>query len=194
MDPLALLVAEHRVIESALDALDDLAAAAARGSVDLGRLASIVEFLRGYADAIHHGKEEKILFLAVERCRETAGLVQPLSALRRDHDTARLLTDDLAACAALREPVTAAGRARLQRTALDYTALLRRHIATEDGRVFPAIAAGLPAAAMAGVLSAFTRFEAEHEASRTELCGRASGFAAGRSVRQSSAGTPKACQ
>jgi len=194
VDPLALLVAEHRVIESVLDALDDLAAAAARGSVDLGRLAGIVECLRGYADAIHHGKEEKILFPAVARCPEAANLVQPLSALRRDHETARLLTDDLAACAALRDPVTSAGRARLLRTALDYTALLRRHIATEDGRVFPAIAAALPVAAMAGVASAFTRFEAEHEARRTELCGRVSGLVARGSVRPSSAGTPNACQ
>jgi hemerythrin-like domain-containing protein len=170
MGPLGLLTAEHRVIETVLDTLDDLAAAAGRGeAADGERLAGSVAFLRGYADAIHHGKEERILFAAVERGRAPANLTQLLAGLRREHETARLLTDDLAAFAALPAPWSEADRVRIRRVAGEYTSLLRRHIAAEDGTVFPIIAAALSSAALRSVASAFERFEAAHAAQRDGL-------------------------
>ncbi|MBD3304209.1 hypothetical protein GF343_03620 [Candidatus Woesearchaeota archaeon] len=50
MKTIGILMAEHRVIEKMLSQIDEKP------------VGSIIEFFRIYADAIHHGKEEDILF------------------------------------------------------------------------------------------------------------------------------------
>ena len=59
-------MSEHRLIERTLDAL---AASPTRSACKAGddkeELQRFVTFIRGFADAHHHGKEEDILFAAM---------------------------------------------------------------------------------------------------------------------------------
>jgi hemerythrin-like domain-containing protein len=174
MDPIERMVAEHRVIEPVLDALAVLAAAIGAAGADRDEasdrrsLGDWVTFLRGYADALHHGKEESILFASLQRRSVPPALGPPLAAICRDHETARLLTGDLASLQR-RQPWTAVDRTRIHRTVVDYTSLLRRHIAAEDTAIFPAVAAALGRRGMAAVAKACERFEREHGQECVEL-------------------------
>jgi hemerythrin-like domain-containing protein len=183
MDPIALMVAEHRVIEKVLTVLAARTAAIEAEptgrdeAADRAFLADCVTFVRGYADALHHGKEEEILFAVLKRHGLPPDLGPPLAAICREHETARLLTGDLASMAK-KQSWTAADLKTIQRVAREYTSLLRRHIATEDQDVFPACAKALGRRGMADVEKACERFEkaqaqkrAELEALAAKLCG-----------------------
>ncbi|HRE89908.1 MAG TPA: hemerythrin domain-containing protein, partial [Myxococcota bacterium] len=67
-DPIALLMAEHRLFERLLDALDRWAdqLATADDTTALTRdLEHFTTLLADFVDAHHHGKEEDILFAAM---------------------------------------------------------------------------------------------------------------------------------
>ena len=177
MEPMALLMSEHRVIQSVLDALVAQGTAVNRGgAVDPTRLRDFVAFLRGYADAIHHGKEESILFAVLRQDSTPVPAAALISANCRDHETARLLTSDLGAHAR-RTSWTARDRDDLVRVVNEYASLLRRHIADEDQRLFPALAAVLGPEGMRRVAAAFEAFERDHALQRDELLALASRLA-----------------
>jgi hemerythrin-like domain-containing protein len=168
MDAVQLLVAEHRVIERVLDSLEALGElVASGGGVEPGSLQGYVRFLRDYADAIHHGKEEDILF-AVLRRQGCAGFEPVLQAVERDHGMGRNLVDDLRTAAG-RPAWTAEQRNRVARAATSFVSMLRHHIVNEDSYVFPKAVELLSEDAMKGVSAAFERFEAARNAQKREL-------------------------
>lgn len=170
MGPIERMVAEHRVIESVLDALAAYGAAIGRGeAVDRERLGGFVTFIRGYADAIHHGKEEQIVFAALRRHGVPPALAPRLSAILRDHETARLLTTDMDSIDKRAGPWSEKDRAELVRAVRDYVSLLRRHIRDEDKAVFPQTAAALPDKVMHKVAAACERFDADHAGACADL-------------------------
>lgn len=58
-----IMEAEHRLIESVVKALGGAAAAIEKGQhPDSHLLITAAEFLRTYADKLHHGKEEALFF------------------------------------------------------------------------------------------------------------------------------------
>ena len=65
--PTETLEAEHRIIEKILGAMarlvDVMETSQEASSADI---AAMVEFVRTFADGCHHGKEEKLLFPALE--------------------------------------------------------------------------------------------------------------------------------
>ncbi len=66
MDAIETLMNEHRTIEQVLDAMVGFAEEARRrGATEKEELARFVGFVREFADACHHGKEEDILFAAM---------------------------------------------------------------------------------------------------------------------------------
>lgn len=63
MLPVGPLMTEHRLIEKMIDIMRRQAGRIDEtGEVDAGSIDMIVDFIRTYADAVHHGKEEDILF------------------------------------------------------------------------------------------------------------------------------------
>ena len=178
MGPIEILVAEHRVIEKVLTTLSSMGAAASRGEcIDRGRLIDIVTFLRRYADAYHHGKEEKLLFPTIARGPATEHLWPPMAALKRDHEIGRLLVGDLASCAG-RGDWSERDRATFRRAAHDFVSLLRRHILDEDRTVFPAMAVVIAPEVMARLETAFAAFERDHAEERGNLLALAERLAA----------------
>jgi hemerythrin-like domain-containing protein len=113
-----LLMEEHEIILRALDVLE---AHAHRGKQPPPAL---LEFFKEFADAHHHGKEEEILFPALEEAGfpHDAG---PVGVMLHEHKQGRQLT------AALRDP------AQFADAALAYSAMLRAHIEKENQILFP---------------------------------------------------------
>ena len=118
MNTTRLLMEEHQIILRALDVLESYAT---RGKQPPPAL---IEFFSDFADAHHHGKEEEILFPALEEAGfpHDAG---PVGVMLHEHKQGRSLT------AALRDP------AQFTDAALVYAAMLRAHIEKENHILFP---------------------------------------------------------
>jgi hemerythrin-like domain-containing protein len=137
MEAIDTLMSEHRLIERVAAALVSFADEACRGGSDgRGELEGFVTFIREFADARHHCKEEKILFAAMVE----AGFPQdggPIAVMLMEHDQGRSHARALADLAARPAPWTAADRDALAGAARAYADLLCAHIQKEDQILYP---------------------------------------------------------
>lgn len=155
--PRDILMAEHRVIESVLDAVGRMVES---GDVDAGFLQLAVDFFRNFADGCHHAKEEDALFPALER----AGIPRlggPVGVMLDEHQEGRrLLAEIMDNLEAASGDSWAAGKVRS--AAAGYVHLLRQHILKEDNVLFVMADQVLTPDAQRGVLEKFDLIEA-HE-------------------------------
>jgi len=160
MDAIELLMQEHRTIEQVLEALTGFADEVARsGRSDPQELGRFVDFLREFADARHHAKEEQILFRAmVEAGFPSEG--GPIAVMLHEHGLGRAHVAALAGLARQATAWSAADLARLVEVAHGYATLLRAHIQKEDGILYPMAERRLPEAALARVNEACQLLEA----------------------------------
>lgn len=139
MDAISLLMQEHQLILRALDALEafagELAGSTARPE-DPAELARFVRFIREFADARHHGKEEDILFDAMVSAGFPRG-AGPVGVMLAEHDAGRRYVAAMAARVEQAAPWTEADRAAVVEAARGYASLLRSHIAKEDRILYP---------------------------------------------------------
>jgi hemerythrin-like domain-containing protein len=71
-NPMHMLIHEHKYILKVVNATIVLDASLEKGeSIDVERVRKIVHFMREFADKCHHGKEEQLLFPAMEKKRRT---------------------------------------------------------------------------------------------------------------------------
>jgi hemerythrin-like domain-containing protein len=137
MKPTQVMEAEHRLIETVVNALGGVADAIEKGQhADAAMLATAVEFLRVYADKLHHGKEETLFFpMLVKRGVPPQGC--PIGGLNHEHEKGRALVRALAEQApayAQGKPGAKEGVLEALRGILD---LYQNHIWKEDAMVFP---------------------------------------------------------
>ena len=124
--PVQVLMEEHRFIKRWLAVIPALAE-----KLDLGRAADRqlaeggIDLIRCYADSLHHGKEEDILFGYFD---DSADIFQ---VIYEDHRRARALVQQM--LGALKENNSLA----LAGSLLEYAALLEEHIHKEDEVLFP---------------------------------------------------------
>ncbi len=134
--PTRILRAQHQNILRLADALERvLDAGASAGSLDHEAVEDCVLFIRLYADALHHGKEEDLLFPELE----AAGMPRdggPIAVMLYEHAQGR------AYCRAMADALPAArsgdeqARRRLVDAGRSYIDLIRQHIAKEDHILF----------------------------------------------------------
>jgi hemerythrin-like domain-containing protein len=129
MKAIETLEAEHRVIEKVLTALDRAVGGYVNGA-PTAELTPLIEFCRMYGDALHHEKEEHLLFPALARRGVTAN-DSSVRALTVQHETCRQLMREIgrhleAGCddPACRRAVSAIAR--------EYIDMLRMHIVLEE--------------------------------------------------------------
>lgn len=123
--PMDILWGEHRVIEQVLSVLEQVGLASVRDqAIPSADALAIIELLKTFADTCHHGKEEDLLFPAMERA--SGGTFQPVDVMREEHVQGR---GYIAAMAAAIESNQVAAFAS---AAESYVALLRQHIEKED--------------------------------------------------------------
>jgi hemerythrin-like domain-containing protein len=137
MNPVKTMEAEHRLIETVVKALGAAAAAIEQGGrADAAMLTRAVEFLRVYADKLHHGKEELLFFpMLVKRGVPPQGC--PIGGLNHEHEKGRLLVQSLAQSAAAYEQDESASKDTLLKTLRALADLYQNHIWKEDAMVFP---------------------------------------------------------
>lgn len=138
METIDTLRAEHSAVLYVLEQLElASAAAAAARPVPKGVFADIDEFFRVFVDKCHHGKEESVLFprLAERDLRQR---------LEEEHEQGRDRARAYAASAAAYSPGDVASAMALQQAAAAYADLLRKHIATENDWLLPAVENELP--------------------------------------------------
>jgi hemerythrin-like domain-containing protein len=159
MDAIETLMNEHRAIERVLDALVGFGEEVQRkGTTEKEELARFVTFVRGFADAAHHGKEEDILFAAmVEHGFPREG--GPIAVMLHEHDQGRGLVAILHARAEQQEPWSDADRQEISSVASGFARMLRAHIHKEDAILYPMAEQHLPPEAIEAVAQACERYE-----------------------------------
>ncbi len=163
MDAIETLMAEHQQILGAIGALEGFAGEVLHGGGDAAELGQFVTFIREFADAHHHAKEEDLLFVAMVE----AGFSRdsgPIGMMLQDHADGRQHVGVLAEVALTPAPWSATDRERLHAAALGYADLLRAHIQKEDGILYPMAEARLPAALRARVDAAAAAHDARQVA------------------------------
>ncbi|MCE9635651.1 MAG: hemerythrin domain-containing protein [Planctomycetes bacterium] len=159
MRPTETLNAEHRVIEVVLSCLDKMADSAfTSGAVDVAPAREAVDFLRNYADAFHHGKEEARLFPAMERCGMPAD-AGPTAVMRHEHELGRAHVRKMAVAIDDFEKGASGSSDRFAFEARGFVELLRDHIAKEDQVLFPMADRMLSPAAQIELKSEFDHVE-----------------------------------
>jgi hemerythrin-like domain-containing protein len=158
MDLFARLEEEHALIESVASALDSFVHSSERaGSVNLHELIRFLTFLRGYADGLHHGREEAVLLptLALSGFPLDSGA---LAHVRDQHREEARLMLDIAKAACAPEPWGPPQIARIATAARALTDFERSHMAEERQLLFPVARKELPAHSEA-LADAVARFE-----------------------------------
>lgn len=159
---------EHEEIHEGLSVLLTIADKfAASERVDGGAVEQVLEFFEVFADGIHHMKEERILFPALERAGfpRTRG---PLAVMFREHERAReLLASMKSACDDLDAVPTA--RSRFVMAALEYADLVANHMGKEDGVLFEIAGRLIRGQDAAALDEEFERFDAGLTAARPRV-------------------------
>jgi hemerythrin-like domain-containing protein len=163
MDAIETLMNEHRGIERVLDALVGFAEEARRkGTTEKEELSRFVSFVREFADAYHHGKEEQILFRAMTANGFPAN-GGPIAVMLHEHDLGRALVAALREKADQAGPWTTDDLQGIVDSAQGFSDLLHAHIHKEDAILYPMAEQRLPPEVMEEVAAAC----AEHDAARS---------------------------
>jgi hemerythrin-like domain-containing protein len=162
MNAIKTLMQEHTVILKVLDALDRYVGRP-EGQWSRVELGKFVTFIREFADACHHGKEEDILFRQMVEAG-FPGDSGPIAVMLRDHEEGRRLVGIIARASESGAPDPAEAET-VREAAHAYTRLLRGHIHKEDNILYPMAAQHLPESVMKAIEERFDRFEAEETGS-----------------------------
>jgi hemerythrin-like domain-containing protein len=156
----ATLSNEHRVIEQVLRCLVEMASRArATGTVDGDSADSTLRFLRTFADACHHKKEEDVLFPALARVGFTPD-AGPVAVMLEEHELGRAHLGRLEA-AIQRARLGGKDAAEDFATSVHaYVDLLTEHIAKEDNILFPLAEQALGDAGGQAVVAGFESAQA----------------------------------
>ena len=178
MEPIGPLMIEHRLIEKMLDAIR-LAAdeARERGAIDPSNVDVIVDFMRTYADRMHHGKEEDILFRDFRSKAHSAEDDRMMRDLVADHVRGRAIVGRIADASTAYRSGAAGALEALAGALSELLDLYPGHIKREDTVFFPAAMRYFDKAerhAMLDEMQEFDRkmFHERYAAAVKELAGR----------------------
>ncbi len=140
-----VLTEEHRVIERVLATLETAAHKLEQGqAVRPGFFTDAADFIKGFADGCHHRKEEGVLFKAMT-ANGMSSESGPIAVMLYEHEQGRAYTRGMRQAAEKLAGGDGSARDDIVRNARGYTALLRQHIAKEDGILFPMANQVIPA-------------------------------------------------
>lgn len=161
MQATQILMQEHRVIERVITSLEQGADRLEQGkAIEPAFFIDAAQFIKGFADGCHHMKEEGVLFKAMI----DAGLPAqggPVSVMLAEHEQGRVYTRLMREAAQQLQAGDQTARERVLQNARGYAALLRQHIAKEDGILFPMADQIIPIREQDNVAEGFERVEHE---------------------------------
>jgi len=137
MKPTEQLKEEHKAIKVALSILSNVSKKLKSGETvnqeDLGR---ILEFIKSFADTCHHGKEEDLLFVAMEK----VGIPRdrgPIGTMLREHETGRSYVRSMSEAIEKYKAGETSYSSQFIQNAGRYVELLTQHIDKEDNILYP---------------------------------------------------------
>jgi hemerythrin-like domain-containing protein len=159
--PVKTLVDEHLLIKRFIALVPDLLAALDLHSEE-GRQVVLngVDFIRTYADAFHHAKEEDILFGYAEGNQEV------IQVMLEDHTVARAHVKSIV------EGVTSQDEATVSEHLQAYAELLTEHIKREDEILYPWMDRTLSTKQVGELYAAFAAADAKADSAAIERCQR----------------------
>lgn len=137
MLPTEELKLEHQAVLNVLDILKKISGRIRSGQgVDINHLDQILEILKEFVDYSHHGKEEKILFEALERLgfSREAG---PVGVMLAEHDNGRQYIQGMRDAVGLVKTGDLDGLKKFAVNASYYSSLMVDHIYKEDNILYP---------------------------------------------------------
>lgn len=136
MKATAELKKEHRAVQTMMEILGKICSQLkAEHKVPADHLEQVIEFIRVFTDKCHHGKEEDILFPALE----AAGIPNqsgPIGVMLQEHDTMRGIIKQLARAIEEYKSGEPNAVAHIIQYAMEYTAWLVPHIEKEENILF----------------------------------------------------------
>jgi hemerythrin-like domain-containing protein len=160
MNAIQELRMEHDAVRLTLKILDRICQEIERSGKlgDAQHVDHLLEFFTVFVDKCHHGKEEELLFPALEQIgvnREKG----PIGVMLREHQLGRECVQKMKA--AFSQFKTGEPRAAKDfvRSARDYMSLLNQHIDMENNVLFPMAERQLPEATQADLSKGFERIE-----------------------------------
>lgn len=154
--PTKILSDEHQNILKAIRLLANKTSAEARNT-DKKFFEEIIEFIILYADRIHHGKEEDILFPAL--CQNPNMHCDPTMQMRYEHDEGRKFVRGMA------EGLATGSLAEVYANAQSYARLLEDHIYKEENMLFPMAEDAMDESAKKTIVE---KFQAHADTHKTE--------------------------
>lgn len=137
MKPTVQLKEEHQAIKLMLRITEKVCEKLESGEeVSPEHLEQIVEFIKVFADKCHHGKEEDLLFTAMEE----AGIPKeggPIGVMLTEHDVGRGYVRGMSEAIARYKAGGRRASSAIAQNARKYIALLTQHIDKEDNILYP---------------------------------------------------------
>lgn len=133
MRPTEILKQEHKIIKKVLDILEKIVSEVKEVNID--HLEKIVDFIRTFADRCHHGKEEDLLFPAMEN----AGIPKeggPIGVMLEEHEIGRNYVRGMASAIEDYKKGNKYAIEKIRENAIGYVNLLREHIYKEDNILY----------------------------------------------------------
>lgn len=136
-NPVHMLIHEHKYILQVVNSTAVLDACLEKGEpIDVEMVRRIVHFMREFADKCHHGKEEQLLFPAMEK-KGVPETGCPLGGLMAEHKKGRSLVAALDEAAGIYAAGSAEGASKIREAMRGIRELYPNHIWKEDAMVFP---------------------------------------------------------
>ncbi len=161
MKPTEQLKEEHEAIKIALSILSNVSKKLAAGETvsqeDLGR---ILEFIKTFADTCHHGKEEDLLFVAMEN----VGIPRdrgPIAVMLREHEMGRSYVTNMREAVEKYKAGGSSYSSQFIENAEKYIGLLTQHIDKEDNILYPMADMQLSEEAQHELIEEFEKLEQE---------------------------------
>jgi hemerythrin-like domain-containing protein len=160
-DAIETLMNEHRLIEQVLGALDTFVEQLFTPvPEDRRQVGQFAWFFRHFADHCHHGKEEKELFVQMNRCGFPMEY-GPLGVMLAEHGEGREHVGALAEIGRGTGPLSLPEREAVAEHARALIPLLRAHIQKEDNILYPMARQGIPPAEIARLNESCEVFDRE---------------------------------
>lgn len=137
MNSIQLMMEEHKYILRMLAVVRKACYGVMHGEdINYDDFAKMIDFIRSYADAHHHGKEEKMLFNEMVVHLGSLGNKLITHGMLVEHDSGRLFIKELEDALARVKAGDEESRLDVIANAISYTHLLKRHIEKEDTVVY----------------------------------------------------------
>ena len=160
MQPIGPLMIEHRLIERMIALMGAEAARIRSGQApDAEFIRTAVDFIRTYADKLHHGKEENILFRDLAKKKMSAEHERIMRELVEEHVQGR---ESVRRLVAARDQYLRGGRGSAEAVAGQLEVLAKfypAHIVKEDKHFFIPVMDYFSAAEQAVMLREFYEFD-----------------------------------